>query len=137
MEDKLYKDEENATLNYRGKYCLIYQSLILEFLKLTAKLYINIDKLTQTSKEDEFDLDKDYYSQCFEKSEILRYENISLRKNLLQKDIEEIIEDIKHVFKIKAYYIADIYRALTKNIGVILYTKPKMMETIKSNLLNL
>ena len=122
-------------INYqfiRGKYCLIYQSLILEFLKLTAKLYINIDKLTQTSKADEFDLDKDYYNQCFEKSEILRYENISLRKNLLQKDIEEIIEDIKHVFKIKAYYIADIYRALTKNIGVVLYTKPKMMETIKS-----
>ena len=31
MEDKPYKDEENATLNYRGKYCLI--KYILHLLK--------------------------------------------------------------------------------------------------------
>ena len=114
-----------------GKDCVIYQALVLEVLKLTVKLYLNIEKLTVTHVE-EIDKEQKYYIQCFEKPAILRFENISLRKNLLQKDIEDIIYDIKMVHKIKYYYIPDIFHFLIKNIDLILYTKPKFMETIKT-----
>ena len=115
-----------------GKECLIFHALQLEVLKLTVKLYLNIDKLTQSSKTDEIDKEKKYYMQCFDKSIILRFENISLKKNLMAKDIEEIIENIKTVHKIKYYYIVDIYHYLIKTIGIVLYSKPKLMETIKT-----
>ena len=116
-----------------GKNCLIYQALILEVLKLTVKLYLNLDKLSQNSRNEEIDREKKYYNQCFEKGVILRFENVSIRRSLLAKDIEEIIDDIKYVSnKIKYYYIVDIYRILIKDIGIVLYAKPKLMETIKS-----
>ena len=115
-----------------GKECLIYQALQLEVLKLTVKLYLNIDKLTQSSKVDDIDREKKYYMQCFEKSEILRFENVSLKKNLSAKEIEDMIEDIKTIHKIKYYYIVDIYKILIKNTGIVLYAKPKLMDTIKS-----
>ena len=73
-----------------GTDCVIYQALVLEVLKLTVKLYLNIEKLTVSNIED-IDREKKYYIQCFEKPAILRYENISLKKNLLQKDIEDIV----------------------------------------------
>ena len=114
-----------------GQDCVIYQGLVLEMLKLTVKLYLNIEKLTMTHVED-IDREQKYYIQCFEKPAILSYENISLKKNLLQKDIEDIIYDIKSLFKIKYYYIPDIFHFLIKNIELILYTKPKFMETIKT-----
>ena len=114
-----------------GTDCVIYQALVLEVLKLTVKLYLNIEKLTVTDVED-IDREKKYYIQCFEKPAILRYENISLKKNLLQKDIEDIVYDIKSIYKIKYYYIPDIFHFLIKNIELILYTKPKFMETIKT-----
>ena len=114
-----------------GTDCVIYQGLVLEVLKLTVKLYLNIEKLTVTHVED-IDKEQKYYVQCFEKPAILRYENISLKKNLLQKDIEDIVYDIKSLYKIKYYYIPDIYHFLIKNVEIILYTRPKFMETIKS-----
>ena len=55
-----------------------------------------------------------------------------MKKNLLQKDIEDIVFDIKNVHKIKYYYIADIFHFLIKNIELMLYTKPKFMETVKT-----
>ena len=114
-----------------GTDCIIYQSIVLEVLKLTVKLYLNIEKLT-VSHIDDIDKEKKYYNQCFEKPNILRYENISLKKSLLQKDIEDIVYDIKNVYKIKYYYIADIFHFLIKNIELIIYTKPKFMETVKT-----
>ena len=51
---------------------------------------------------------------------------------MLQKDIEDIVFDIKNVHKIKYYYIADIFHFLIKNIELMLYTKPKFMETVKT-----
>ena len=114
-----------------GTDCIIYQSLVLEVLKLSVKLYLNIEKLT-VSHIEEFDKEKKYYNQCFEKPIILRFENISLKKSLLQKDIEDIVFDIKNVHKIKYYYIADIFHFLIKNIELMLYTKPKFMETVKT-----
>ena len=114
-----------------GTDCVIYQGLVLEVLKLTVKLYLNIEKLTVTHVED-IDKEQKYYVQCFDKPAILRYENISLKKNLLQKDIEDIVYDIKNLYKIKYYYIPDIYHFLIKNVEIILYTRPKFMETIKS-----
>ena len=115
----------------RGKDCLIYQALILEVLKLTVKIYLCLNSL-QNSSSDEIDKEKKYYMQCFEKPCILRFENISLKKNLLSKDIDEMIDDIKYIHKIKYYRILDIYRTFIKNTGIILYVKPKLMETIKS-----
>ena len=114
-----------------GTDCVIYQAIVLEILKLTVKLYLNIEKLNVTHVED-IDKEQKYYVQCFEKPAILRYENISLKKNLLQKDIEDIVYDIKAVYKIKYYYIPDIFHFLIKNIEIILYTRPKFMETIKT-----
>ena len=114
-----------------GTDCVIYQALVLEILKLTVKLYLNIEKLTVTHVDD-IDKEQKYYIQCFEKPAILRYENISLKKNLLQKDIEDIVYDIKSVHKIKYYYIPDIFHFLIKNVEIILYTRPKFMETIKT-----
>ena len=114
-----------------GQDCLIYHGLVLELLKLTVKLYLNIEKLTVTYTED-IDRMQKYYIQCFEKPAILSYENISLRKNLSQKDIEDIVYDIKNLFKIKYFYIPDIFQSLLKNVELILYTKPKFMETIKT-----
>ena len=114
-----------------GQDCLIYHGLVLELLKLTVKLYLNIEKLTVTYAED-IDRMQKYYIQCFEKPAILSYENISLKKNLSQKDIEDIVYDIKNLFKIKYFYIPDIFQSLLKNVELILYTKPKFMETIKT-----
>jgi hypothetical protein len=114
-----------------GQDCLIYHGLVLELLKLTVKLYLNIEKLTVTYAED-IDRMQKYYMQCFEKPAILSYENISLKKNLSQKDIEDIVYDIKNLFKIKYFYIPDIFQSLLKNVELILYTKPKFMETIKT-----
>ena len=115
-----------------GNECLIYHALQLEVLKVTVKLYLNINKLTQDSHTDEIDKEKKYYSQCFENSFILRYENVSLKRNLSQNNFEEIIKYAQSVNKIKYYYIVDIYRYLTKTIDIVLYAKPKLMETIKT-----
>ena len=115
-----------------GKECLIYQGLAFEFIKLTAKLYITIDKMTRSCRDDEIDKEKKYYMQCFEKPIILRFENISIKKDLLSKNIEEILEDAKYIFKHKFFYVIDIYRIFVKNISVILYSNPKIMETLKS-----
>ena len=41
-----------------GKECLIYQGLAFEFIKLTAKLYITIDKMTRSCRDDEIDKEK-------------------------------------------------------------------------------
>ena len=114
-----------------GTDCVIYQGLVLEVLKLTVKLYLNIEKLIVTHVDD-IDKDQKYYIQCFEKPAILRYENLSLKKSLLQKDIEDIVYDIKSLYKIKYYYIPDVFHFLIKNIELILYTRPKFMETLKT-----
>ena len=114
-----------------GQDCLIYHGLVLELLKLTVKLYLNIEKLTVSYAED-IDRMQKYYIQCFEKPAILSYENISLKKNLPQNDIEDIVYDIKNLFKIKYFYIPDIFQSLLKNVELILYTKPKFMETLKT-----
>ena len=89
-----------------GKECLIYQGLAFEFIKLTAKLYITIDKMTRSCRDDEIDKEKKYYMQCFEKPIILRFENISIKKDLLSKNIEEILEDAKYIFKHKLKTLA-------------------------------
>ena len=48
-----------------GKNCLIYQALILEVLKLTVKLYLNLDKLSQNSRNEEIDREKKYYKGVY------------------------------------------------------------------------
>ena len=53
MEDKQYKDEENATLNYRGKYCLIKYILHLlkdDTEKIISQKSIKIDIDSTSSK---------------------------------------------------------------------------------------
>ena len=116
-----------------GRDCNIYKGIILELLKLTVKLYIRIEKLKiNAEKVDEIDREEKYYAQCFEKPSILRYENVSVKRNLLQKDFENISEDVKRMIKFRHFYTIDFFKILIKNLEIILYIKPKLMESVKS-----
>ena len=116
-----------------GRDCNIYKGIILELLKLTVKLYIRIEKLKIKAEEvDEIDREEKYYAQCFEKPSILRYENVSVKRNLLQKDFENISEDVKRMIKFRHFYTIDFFKILIKNLETILYIKPKLMESVKS-----
>ena len=130
-----YKLFNLLMINYQfilGKDCLIYHALLMEVLKVTANLYRNINQLKPEPKSDEIDREKKYYEQCFDKPVILRFENISLKRELLQKDFDEIFKYADSVYNIKYYYIVDIYRYLLKSIGIVLYASHKSMETVKS-----
>ena len=116
-----------------GKDCTVYHGLVFETLKLTVKLYINLTNILNNSNSPIIQLNSEskYYSNYFSKPVILSYENISLKKNLTQKELDDIMEDIKNLYKMKYYHIADIFKILVQNIDRILYIKPKIVEKTK------
>ena len=124
-------------LNYEGITgidCEIYYNILFLLLKDIIYLYLKITQIRASAmNEKETTPRGTHYKNCFEKNEILEYENITLIKELSFIDFDYIMDDLKEIkLHTKYYHIGNLYKILIKNIDRILYMKPKTLETIKT-----